>query len=352
MRALTLVFAVALFAAVAGCATSIAVATDELADADVADIAFDSPERDAADEDVTVEDRTDASPDRPDTGPQCPPPQVFMNGRCMMIERFSTTNASRRPVDILWAVDTSGSMSAETAAVNANLNRFATAMASSGLDYRVVMVARRGTGSLRVCVPPPLGGSVCGDSARFLHIDQSVGSFDALARILSTASRWGSFLREGSARFFVVVTDDESSMTADDFDRQVRALPGFSTYTFNSIVGYETRADCPTMANRGTQYLTLTERTGGERKRVCDSDWSDTFASFARVIVSRVTSWTLTLPVDVETLEVWFTPPGGAEVRLDTGWTYDPATRRLSLDATVPATLGATVRVVYVSRGT
>jgi hypothetical protein len=351
MRALSSVLAFVLFAASAGCATSIAVATDELADATMTDAAIDSPKVDASDEDITVEDRADAPPDRPDTGPQCPPPQMFINGRCTMIERFSTTNALRRPVDILWAVDTSGSMSAETAAVNANLNRFATIMASSGLDYRVVMVARRGTGSLRVCVPPPLGGASCADSARFRHIDQSVGSFDALSRLLSTAPLWSPFLRNDSARFFVVVTDDESSMTADNFDRQVRALAGFATYTFNSIVGYETRTDCPTMANRGTQYLTLTERTGGERKRVCDSDWSDTFASFARVIVSRVTSWTLTLPVDVETLEVWFTPPGGAEVRLDAGWTYDPATRRLSLDPSVPATLGATVRVVYVPRG-
>ncbi len=267
--------------------------------------------------------------------------------RCQFSETFSDTAVSRRAVDIVWALDTSGSMTQETAYVNDNLNRFASVMAASGLDYRVVMVARRGAGSLRVCVPPPLGGPACADNARFRAVDQYVGSHDALTQIVSRHAGYRDFLRADSARFFVVVTDDESALAADEFDRRVRALGGFDGYVFHSIVGYESRADCPTMVARGSVYLTLTERTRGQRAKVCASDWSSIFTAFARDIVSRVTSWVLSQRPRVDTIQVWVTPPRGAERLLPTGWTYDPAMNRVTLSPDAIPEAGSTVRVVY-----
>ncbi len=272
--------------------------------------------------------------------------------RCQVSENFSDMTMSRQPVDIVWFVDTSGSMDRETAAVNANLNRFATAMAASGLDYRVVMIARRGTGRLRVCVPPPLGGPGCTDGPRFRHVDDSVSSTNGLNRILQTYPRWQDFVRPNTARYFVAVTDDESAMSADAFDSMIRVRPGWDDYTFNSIVGYESRADCPTLSRRGGVYLTLTARTAGSRARVCDTDWSATFDAFARGIASRVTSWTLSQRPRIDTLQVWVIAPGRAPQRLLTGWSYDPLTNSLHLEPESIPVLGSFVRVFYRTPGT
>lgn len=268
-------------------------------------------------------------------------------GRCEVTERFSDTSIMRRPVDVVWFVDTSSSMTAETAAVNANLNRFAMRMAESGLDYRVVMIATRGTGVRQVCVPPPLGAAGCGDGPRFRHVPQPVGSRDGLSQVLATYPRWSDFLRPDTARVIVAVTDDDSALAADSFDTMLRANPGWSDYVFNSIVGYESRVDCPTLTRRGSVYLTLTERTMGQRARVCDPDWTATFTAFARTIASRVVTWTLAEAPRLDTLTVWLTEPGAPERRLLTGWTYDPATRALTLESEVIPTMGSFVRVQY-----
>jgi hypothetical protein len=143
------------------------------------------------------------------------------------------------------------------------------------------------------------------------------------------------------------VTDDESSLPADVFDARLRALGGFDSYVFHSIVGYETRADCPTMMARGTVYLTLTDRTRGQRAKVCASDWSSIFTAFARDIVSRVTSWVLSQRPRLDTLQVWITPPRGAERLLATGWSYDPVMNRVTLSPDAIPEAGSTVRVVY-----
>lgn len=267
-------------------------------------------------------------------------------GACAIVEEFTDLRGGRAPVDVIWFVDTSGSMSREAAAVNANLNRFAGTIASSGLDFRVVMVARRGTGTLQICVPPPLGGASCGDAERFRHVNRTVNSTDGLAQLIMTRPLWQDFVRREAAKVFVAVTDDESRLSADEFDRTVRMWPGFDSYVFDSIVGFETSRDCPTMARRGGVYLELTARTMGDRARVCDSDWSGIFATFARGITTRVTAWTLRADPLIATLQIWATPPGGTATRVLSGWTYDPATRRLSIDPDVLA-VGSRVRVVY-----
>lgn len=268
-------------------------------------------------------------------------------GRCEVTERFADTQFTRRPVDVVWFVDTSRSMTAETAAVNANLNRFAAELARGGLDYRVIMIATRGAAALQVCVPAPLGGANCSDGPRFRHVPQAVGSTNGLSVLLSTYDRWQDVLRADTRRVIVAVTDDDSALSADAFDQQLRARPGWDGYVFNSIVGYESRADCPTLTRRGSVYLTLTERTMGQRARVCDADWTATFSAFAQTLTRRVISWSLAEAPRLDTLRVYLTEPGQPERQLLAGWSYDPATRALSVDSEVIPQQGSFVRVVY-----
>lgn len=270
--------------------------------------------------------------------------------RCEVTQDLMGMTATRAPVDILVFVDTSGSMTEETAAVNQNMNRFAAIMAASGLDYRVVMVARRGTSRLQVCIPAPLGGARCADGERLRHLNVYVNSVDGLRQWIATEPMWRGFTRPSALKFFVAITDDESSLSADAFHAAVTRWPGFGSYVFHSIVGYESRADCPTLARRGGVYLTLTSRTRGLAARVCSTDWSMIFTSFARDITSRANTWTLAADARPDTVQVWIVAAGGARTRLTSGWTYDAATRRLTID---PARLppgGSRVEVLYRTR--
>lgn len=268
--------------------------------------------------------------------------------QCALTEGFNNATAVRPPVDIVWFVDNSGSMVEENRYVSMNLNAFASILAATGLDYRVVMVARRGTASLQVCVPPPLGGPSCADTARFRHIDQQVESTDGLRLVMSTLPRWRDFLRLQSFKYFVAVTDDESDLPAADFDRMIRAVPHFERYTFHSIVGYETSADCPGLARRGSTYLTLTSMTGGERARVCSMDWTSIFTTFAQAIVRRTNFWQLTRPARAETIQVWSVNNEGRRTPLPAeAWTYDAMTNRVTVDPAMLPRDNAGLEITY-----
>ena len=138
--------------------------------------------------------------------------------------------AERLPVDIVFVVDTSGSMSVEIIQVKANINAFSATIAQSGLDYRVIMIAQKGTAGITVCVPPPLGGPNCSNQPpTFYHVNQVIGSTDALSLILSTfnssdpAISWNKYTRFDSHKVLIVVTDDNSALPHQSFDSQLLA---------------------------------------------------------------------------------------------------------------------------------
>lgn len=144
------------------------------------------------------------------------------------------------PADIVWVVDNSSSMSEEIDAVRAGINAFAEQLAASAVDYHLVMLSKRGTtasGKLYpVCVPEPLAGPDCGDSARFLHSDfpqEGIKSIQPLEQLLGSlgqtqgyklgdsggrgGSPWRQHLRAEASKSIVVVSDDNSRLSANAF---------------------------------------------------------------------------------------------------------------------------------------
>jgi hypothetical protein len=222
------------------------------------------------------------------------------------------------PVDIIWAVDNSGSMTEEEVYVQTNINSFASDIAASGVDYRVIMIADIG----HILVPPPLGGS-----PEFLAIDERVGSHDALELILSTYPSWQSFLRPGALRHFVVVSDDESDLPAADFQTMLAALtsPGFPDgFTFHAIVAESEPSEpgpCFDLsAARGQQYIELQTATGGLFASLCQTDWTAIFAALADAAVAGTSlPCTFTIPdppmgmtLEYDQVNVVYTPSGGS----------------------------------------
>lgn len=266
-----------------------------------------------------VADERDAAIDSAVQGDTVTLPDAYLEpamdaGPCRNISGESSIEAI--PVDIIIAIDNSGSMTAEAAEVQRNINTFAGIIAASGLDYRVVLISAP-TGSTGVCVPAPLGtgAPACesGPDGRLLHIHRSVASRNAPDLVLSLYPMYQSFLRVDSAKVFLWITDDESSMfTADSFRRSLDALTPagmFDVQIHNSIVGYygetpstwgtRSAGACGSLASVGATYMRLAQCltnanapiadcTRGETGRVCESDWTSIFVAIARGVVSGV----------------------------------------------------------------
>ncbi|MBX3190808.1 MAG: hypothetical protein KF819_27670 [Labilithrix sp.] len=142
---------------------------------------------------------------------------------------------AKRPVDIIFVIDNSGSMSGEIAEVENQINaNFAAVIDAAKVDYRVVMVTRHGANaSQRVCVKAPLSGAASctppaatpTETTKFFHHNITVASTDAWCRLLTSfgtvdldgrhATGWGGLLRTEAYKVFVAISDDRISSTCN-----------------------------------------------------------------------------------------------------------------------------------------
>lgn len=248
----------------------------------------------------------DAFVERPDTGPR------IDAGPCRAVSAESTIEPI--PVDIIIAIDNSGSMSAEATQVRTNINLFAEIIAASGLDYRVVLISAP-TGSQGVCVPAPLGtgapACASGPEGRLLALHVTVASRNAPDLVLAQYPMYRDFLRPEAAKVFIWITDDESLVyNADSFRAALTALEPagmFDRTIHNSIVGYygdpawadRTMGACGSLARVGATYMRLANClandgtpidgcTSGRTARVCETDWRPIFEEIAMGVVAGV----------------------------------------------------------------
>lgn len=244
-----------------------------------------------------------------------------------------------RPTDVIWVVDSSGSMGWENQAVQDNLNQFSQDIASAGIDHHVVLIGDSGY----IQVPSPLGGS-----PQFRHVDVDVGSNEALSMLVDRYAQYADMLRPDSIKHFVAVTDDESDLSASDFQTAIAALsaPGFGDdWIFHSIVafGQIPFIGCLSGAWVGAHYLSLSGLSLGETAKVCETNWSPIFTAIVQNVAQAaalpcefaIPTVPLTGVLDPAATELIYTPGGsmpfGVPQIADAascngiGWHYDDA---------------------------
>jgi hypothetical protein len=157
---------------------------------------------------------------------------------CASVEQEATLNS--RPVDIVVAIDNSGSMGGEIEEVEVQMTQTFTGIldaAVPAIDYRVILVARHGNYSGQaICVAAPLGLPVDNDMdghcdsvpaqptdnpPKFFHHSAEVSSHDALCMLYDQFNSpddlgrhpngYSELLRDDSYKFFLVITDDNQS---------------------------------------------------------------------------------------------------------------------------------------------
>lgn len=115
-------------------------------------------------------------------------------------------------LDIIIAIDTSGSMRPEIRDVLVWLTEVELVMRQQGVDFQMVVVADHAALRLALQRRPLDGGSQV-DAGM---VQAPIGSRDALEKLIASARegpapRWPELLRTGAAKHVVVVTDDEAN---------------------------------------------------------------------------------------------------------------------------------------------
>jgi hypothetical protein len=226
------------------------------------------------------------------------------------------------PVDIIFAIDTSGSMTDEKNFVQQNMNIFSQQIFLANIDHHVVMIADQSPDG--PCINVPLGSGNCPNDSKlpeYLHVVQGVGSTNALEIILSTQPQWAPSIRPGSVKHLVVVSDDESSMGSGQFDAAFKALdPDYEDYFFHAIVAHEApdelecflmQSTCcfsliPLSEEVGQVYLELVALTGGISGDLCDQEFGPVFNQIAQSVLGTTPlacEWDIPDPPDGETFD-------------------------------------------------
>jgi len=163
----------------------------------------------------------------------------------------SRAEAQLLPTDVVWAIDTSGSMIASFPAIQSALSAFSQRVSSAGIDAHIVLLAGAGSsagplgggpggpgaggpgaggpgaggpglgglGGGALCVPAPLGSGQCGAASApgaaapdsrepfLLHLDLPFGFAEGMATLLEHHGSYAHLLRP-NARTHLVLTED------------------------------------------------------------------------------------------------------------------------------------------------
>jgi cysteine-rich repeat protein len=280
------------------------------------------------------------------------------------VTQSAQATLKKKPVDIIFVIDNSGSMTQEIQGVQNNINAsFASIIGASGLDYRIIMFSKHGsaTADQSICITSPLSGAAtCTPppakpvfSSTFFQYSVEVASTNSLALLITDYTKadtsglapkgWSDFLRPTAFKIFVEITDDNQSATytAATFDKALLALSPaqFGTaakrnYLWHSIVGVKENAPatkpyqpgdalvatkCSTAVNPGTVYQNLSIMTGGLRFPLCNiSSYDAVFQQIATGIVEGSAiecAFPIPMPantnIDPATVEIEYTPGNG-----------------------------------------
>jgi hypothetical protein len=296
-------------------------------------------------------------------------------------------------VDVLWAIDNSGSMAEEQVGLAANVPLFTSYAASLRSDFHIGVTTSEindaytaDTGACRGNVAPgwlyycpgtpkwvepttPNLASVLGNNLRpgTCCSDSQEAVLEAAKLVftepnLSDPGINGGFLRPEARLVTIFVTDeiDQSDSPVDyyvDFFRRLKGGRGKDQFSATIITGLDSKtlkpAACSSAngdAEDGSRLYEFWQKVGnGLAISICDTNWAANLNRLALDVFIAQTSFPLSRPGDPATINVTL---NGQPIPRDTtnsgvGWTYDLATNTVTFGRKTIPTKGSRIEVRY-----
>jgi hypothetical protein len=236
------------------------------------------------------------------------------------------------PVDILWVLDNSASMSEEHASLTQHAASFSDTLAAAELEFRLALVTTD---------PADIGeqqGSTMNEgsvgltemfqaavAATGLAGTRDEAGFEA-ASAGASALVYPDFARE-SANLEVIFysdEDDQSDIDVAGFLGELELTRPGMTARVNAIVGDEPAgcASALAAADPGTRYIAARTASGGVRESICVNDMGAMLERVANQAIGLNTTFVLT---DLPLLNTLIVKIDDAEIprRDEDGWRYD-----------------------------
>ena len=242
-------------------------------------------------------------------------------------------------LDIVFAMDTSGSMASEKSRLESSMATFMTAFRekAKAVNFKVYMIGKS------FSFPTP--------DANLTLVDTKVSSNNALAIIKGWVTGAGSsLLRPAAAKHVIVVTDDnargETASTFSSFISSNALLKDHtSVHGMIGLVNGSVNSWC-SIAAIGSEYQTLAATTTGRIFDLCQENWDDLLNKLAEAIIVKEAQSEFQLShavADPLTLSVRINGTALASEK----WQYDPSANKISIQAGSAPTDGDTLEVQY-----
>jgi len=251
-------------------------------------------------------------------------------------------------VDILWVIDTSGSMHRYEANLLVGIETMLSALPPSG--WRLAMTSNSPDKAVLESQFPLVPGDDIADAEAMysaMGIGHNEEGFDASYEYIMNNSYASTWMRSDAALLVVFVSDEEEQSNdhfsvVQDFIDWYQTLRGGSVYLSSIVNVEEVDSDCAWNVNVndiGDRYMEATNYFGGIIVDICNEDWSAGVTD-ASVQIDPFEEWTLTHPAIEATIRVFI------DGQLNWDWTYDSASNSVAF--TVIPGGGQHVEIGYV----
>jgi hypothetical protein len=287
------------------------------------------------------------------------------------------TQLSGPKVDILWVIDSSGSMANEQALLVQNMTQFIGYADSVNADYQMAVTDTDGhspdAGLFEFCYPYPRiirsGWGTPAEREDAFRCMFSVGTdgpgneaglaaaYYALQRATApnqdpVVNKNAGFVRDDANLVIVVVSDeddgsDESQSLMRDYFLSIHGASRPDRVTFHSIAGpvFEECQTGPTQAFPGFNYYWMTQQLSGNYLNICNEDWQPLLQSLGIDTFQPLAEWTLSQAADPGSLAVRV---NGTDIpRGAGGFTYNPSANSIRFDTSAVPSPGAEISVDY-----
>ena len=263
----------------------------------------------------------------------------------------------KRSVDIVFALDNSGSMFQEIECVHQNFDRFVETLSELDADYQIAVVMDDDG-----CINGPeryIDNTFDADEARDVldemlrpsgtnrNTEKAFTLFESMLQG-STPGGCNEGLIRDDAHLHLIGVSDEPEQSPNPYWHYIETLGAYKTAPYQLVfdgVGGDFPSGCGTAAAYANMYE-ATVATGGTFLSICSSDWGERLEALAQSAADTTSSFALSQHPVPDTIRVEIDG-----ISSTVGWTYSPTGNSIDFDSDYVPEGGSSVRIEYVLHG-